>query len=378
MKAKPGRKRSMTPSETTGLSQRSHDKKTAEGNESGDSRVDKRNKNHGKNTEKSLASSQRGVFATYLLAWKRLLQWRTLFHISLDVLIVLVFVFLLILNGVIWDQLASPLQPALEAVQQLESGQATDESRLALLEDYRPDINGVIMKAIAASAILYLVFIVVSTLLMTLTWASLQRQKFSLRILKKNFILTLVWLALLALIPGLLLFFGEVPALSACVLLFAVTLVFLPFFFAASASGWRSLLSAGQGFWCGATTVIASFSFIAALLSFLILIGVVRLASAGLLQFSDIIPLVFLLLAVCVLFALWLTLLRVRFLNYSVQYSRYLRLILLCAATFVIVFFPITAVAMLLPGVSFALLLIWIFVFIAWTRYCIDTEVRHA
>lgn len=183
----------------------------------------------------------------FLGAWRRMWQWKTLLHVALDIALIVFVLVLIAVNSLIFSALSQPLVPVLQAIGQLETSGTTaapvsDAERMALLEQYRPDINGLLLRAGLISFGLFLVAIVVYSLAKTRVWTSLQGEDYSWRLLRRNFVLSFVWLVVVAAITVGLLFLSPLASAYALVCLLFLTVIGLPLLYATNRGGWKLFL----------------------------------------------------------------------------------------------------------------------------------------
>lgn len=178
----------------------------------------------------------------YLSSWRSFAQWWTLLHISIDIALVLFALVLLSLNTAVFVLISEPLLPTLQAIGELESsGIVSDADRAALLEQYRPDVTSILVKAGLAAFGLYLLFIVAYAAAKTRIWTSLQGRAMTWREFGWNLLLTAAWLILGAGVPLALALVAPIVAAYLLVATILLTIIFLPLLYATHAS--RPLLS---------------------------------------------------------------------------------------------------------------------------------------
>jgi hypothetical protein len=183
----------------------------------------------------------------FLGAWRRLWQWRTLLHVALDLALILFVLVLVAVNSLIFSTLSQPLVPVLQAIGQLEASGTTaapvsNADRMALLEQYQPDINGVLLRAGLISLGLFLVFIIFYGLAKTRIWMSLQGEGYSWWLLRRNLVLSLAWFVVVAAIPVGLLFLSPVASAYVLACLVLLTILAFPLLYATSSGGWKTFL----------------------------------------------------------------------------------------------------------------------------------------
>lgn len=178
----------------------------------------------------------------YADSWRSPWRWRTLLHVGLDLLLIAILLTLLMVNSAAWDAVATPLVPTLQAVAQLESaGNATTADRVALLNAYKPDVNGAILKGVLATLALGLAFAAAYAIVKTRIWASLQQRPFVWRRYGKNLLATVIAALLLFGVPFGILYLSPAAAAYTFFALLVLALLVLPLLYAAER--WRPLLS---------------------------------------------------------------------------------------------------------------------------------------
>ncbi len=179
-------------------------------------------------------------FTLYLGSWRRTLKPRTAWLAGLDLLLFLVLVLFLSFNMAATNALSAPVQPALQAIAQLETSGATTEEKIALAEAYTPVVNQAILQIILVATVFFLLFLVIYALVKTRIWAAIRDEPFTWPRCGWNLLTTTVWLLIVILAPYGLLFLNELAATLLFLLLAALTLCYLPLFYAAGS--WRSFL----------------------------------------------------------------------------------------------------------------------------------------
>ncbi len=178
----------------------------------------------------------------YLEAWRSPWTWRTLLHVGLDLLLIAILLMLLMVNTAAWNAVAAPLAPTLQAVAQLESaGNATTADRVALLNAYKPDVNGAILKGVLATLALGLAFAAAYAIAKTRIWASLQESPWAWRRYGKNLLATVIAALLLFGVPFGILYLSPTAAAYTFFVLLVLALLLLPLLYASTR--WRPLLS---------------------------------------------------------------------------------------------------------------------------------------
>lgn len=207
-------------------------------------RKNKNTKKNGKNmdNDKIITTSHKSFWQNHLAifssSWGALRQRKTLLVIGLDILLLLGIISLSIANSLVWSAVAQPLAPVLSAVASLEtSGNATNVNRMAILNSYRPDLNGILLKAGLATLVIYLAFIALYALLKTKAWTIVRDERF--HGYGKNLALTAGWFLLLLILPVLLLMVNPMASAFVLLVIALLALLFLPLFYAAKE--WKHL-----------------------------------------------------------------------------------------------------------------------------------------
>lgn len=298
---------------------------------------------------------------TYKEAWRATFQWRTLREIGFDLLLFLAALILLFSASAFTSLFASPLLPTLQAINNLEQQGPTAAQRVALIQSYKPDINGIILKSVIAGILLYLLFILLYALLKTMTWNSVQKRPLLARY--KERLLKSASLLLLLLLPLLLLLVNPLLAAYTFLAILCITLFLLPLLYAFSdIRSW--LCKKLKRWWEWPLLILLVWLALASLFLLLFTINslhtanwsVLRLALPGLLFLSALLGLLLFL----VRFA-WL--------------HPFLLFLLYSALTWLL----LSNVIALLPGtlLLFLLFFAWLLLFLAWNRHYLALVIKE-
>lgn len=169
---------------------------------------------------------------SYLASWRQAARWKTLAHIGLDLALLLLLVVLLSVNTLILAKISEPIQPVLQAIAQLEASGATDLDRMALLQEYNPDVKGLLVKAGIAAFLFYLLGVALYTLAKQRIWDSLAGRAFGYRRFLRLLGVTEAVFVVVALVPTLLALASPIAAVVAFFALAFLAFALLPAFYA--------------------------------------------------------------------------------------------------------------------------------------------------